>query len=215
MPSREVPQASQEGQPPGSGRPAIKLIVGLGNPGREYETSRHNAGFWFVEELARRHGGTFRLEPRFQAELARVHIAGGERWLVKPQDFMNNSGRVTAAVASFYKVDVSALLIAHDELDLPPGALRLKSGGGAGGHNGLKDLIAHFGDAFWRLRIGVGHPGNRDLVTPYLLGRTSKAEREPIEQAVPAAADSVVEMLEQGAERAMQTLHTRLPAAKA
>jgi peptidyl-tRNA hydrolase, PTH1 family len=190
----------------------IKLIVGLGNPGREYETTRHNAGFWFVEELARRHGGSFRLEPRFQAELARVQMAGAERWLVKPQDFMNNSGRVAAAVASFYKVDAAELLVAHDELDLPPGVLRLKSGGGAGGHNGLKDLIAHFGDGFWRMRIGVGHPGDRDLVTPYLLGRTSNAERGPIEQAVPAAADAVAAFLEYGAERAMQQLHTR-PAA--
>jgi peptidyl-tRNA hydrolase, PTH1 family len=189
--------------------PAIKLIVGLGNPGHEYAATRHNAGFWLVEELARRHGGKFRLEPRFGAELARVQIAGEDRWLVKPQDFMNNSGRVTAAVASFYKVDVAALLVAHDELDLPPGALRLKVGGGAGGHNGLKDLIAHFGDAFWRLRMGVGHPGNRELVTPYLLGRTSSAERELIERAVPEAADSVTTLLTQGAERAMQQLHTR------
>jgi PTH1 family peptidyl-tRNA hydrolase len=193
---------------------AIKLIVGLGNPGREYETTRHNAGFWLVEELARRHGGSFRLEPRFQAELARVQIAGSERWLVKPQDYMNNSGRVTAAVASFYKVDAGALLVGHDELDLPPGALRLKYGGGAGGHNGLKDLIAHFGDAFWRLRMGVGHPGSRELVTPFLLGRTSSAERDPIERALPEAADSVAALLEHGAERAMQQLHTRPAAAK-
>jgi PTH1 family peptidyl-tRNA hydrolase len=191
----------------------IKLIVGLGNPGREYETTRHNAGFWLVDELARRHGGNFRLEPRFQAELARVRIAGEESWLVKPQDYMNNSGRVTAAVASFYKVEAASLLVAHDELDLPPGALRLKSGGGAGGHNGLKDLIAHFGDAFWRLRIGVGHPGNRELVTPFLLGRTGNAERELIEGSLPAAADAVAMLLEHGAERAMQQLHTR-PAAK-
>ncbi len=190
---------------------AIKLIVGLGNPGREYETTRHNAGFWFVEELARRHGGSFRLEPRFHADLARVQIAGQERWLVKPQDFMNNSGRVTAAVATFYKVEAPAILVAHDELDLPPGALRLKSGGGAGGHNGLKDLIAHFGDGFWRLRIGVGHPGSRELVTPYLLGRTSSEERIAPELAVRAAADVVPEILEQGAERVMQQLHTRQP----
>jgi PTH1 family peptidyl-tRNA hydrolase len=194
--------------------PAIKLIVGLGNPGREYETTRHNAGFWLVDELARRHGGSFRLEPRFNAELARVQIAGAERWLVKPQDYMNNSGRVTAAVASFYKVDAAALLVAHDELDLSPGALRLKTGGGAGGHNGLKDLIAHFGDAFWRLRIGVGHPGNRDLVTPFLLGRMGSAERELIEGALPAAADAVAMLLEHGGERAMTQLHTRPAAAK-
>jgi PTH1 family peptidyl-tRNA hydrolase len=214
MPRRQMPQASNDEQAPGPVRPTVKLIVGLGNPGREYQTTRHNAGFWFVEELARRHGGKFRLEPRFNAELARVQMAGQERWLVKPQDFMNNSGRVTAAVASFYKVDAAGLLVAHDELDLPPGALRLKSGGGAGGHNGLKDLIAHFGDAFWRLRIGVGHPGNRDLVTPYLLGRIGSAERDLIERALPDAADAVQAMLEQGAGHAMQKLHTRPTAAK-
>lgn len=188
---------------------AISLIVGLGNPGREYESSRHNAGFWLVEALARRHGGTFRMEPRFRAELARVRMAGAECWLLKPQDYMNNSGRVTAAVAAFYKLEAAALLVAHDELDLPPGELRIKSGGGAGGHNGLKDLIAHFGDGFWRLRIGVGHPGSRDLVTPFLLGRTSAAEREPLDKAVLQGADIVAVLLEQGAEKAMQQLHTR------
>lgn len=188
---------------------AIRLVVGLGNPGREYETSRHNAGFWFVEELARRHGGTFRLEPRFAAELARARIAGQELWLVKPQDFMNNSGRVTAAVAGFYKLTVAELLVAYDELDLPAGDVRLRFGGGAGGHNGMRDLIAHLGGDFWRLRLGIGHPGARELVTPYLLGRTSAAEREPLEQAVSAGADIVPLLIEQGAERAMQKLHTR------
>src|SRR5262245_5547836 len=121
---------------------AIQLVVGLGNPGREYESTRHNAGFWVAEELARRHGGSFRLEPRFTAELARVRLAGRDCWLVKPQDYMNNSGRVTAAVAHFYKASPDAVLVLHDELDLPPAELRLKRGGGAGGHNGLKDLIA-------------------------------------------------------------------------
>jgi peptidyl-tRNA hydrolase, PTH1 family len=188
---------------------AIKLIVGLGNPGREYETTRHNAGFWFVEELARRHGGVFRLEPRFNAALARVQMAGGERWLVKPQDFMNNSGRVTAAVAAFYKLDVASTLVAHDELDLPPGDLRLKCGGGAGGHNGLKDLIAHMGPEFWRFRIGVGHPGSRELVLPYLLGRTSSEERGPLELAARAAAEFMPDIIQLGAERVMQQLHTR------
>ncbi|MEO8316208.1 MAG: aminoacyl-tRNA hydrolase [Pseudomonadota bacterium] len=188
---------------------AIKLIVGLGNPGREYETTRHNAGFWLVEELARRHGGKFRLEPRFRAELARVQIAGLERWLVKPQDFMNNSGQVTAAVASFYKVAATDILVAHDELDLSPGALRLKSGGGAGGHNGLKDLIAVMGDGFWRLRIGIGHPGSRELVTPYVLGRASVDDGIALDLAVRAAADSVPDIFEHGPERVMQQLHTR------
>jgi PTH1 family peptidyl-tRNA hydrolase len=188
---------------------AIKLIVGLGNPGREYETTRHNAGFWLVEELARRHGGKFRLESRFRAELARVQIAGQERWLVKPQDFMNNSGQVTAAVAAFYKIDAADVLVAHDDLDLPPGALRLKYGGGAGGHNGLKDLIAVLGDGFWRLRIGIGHPGSRDLVTPYVLGRAGTDDGIALDLAVRAAADCVPDMFEHGAERVMQQLHTR------
>jgi PTH1 family peptidyl-tRNA hydrolase len=189
--------------------PAIQLIVGLGNPGREYETTRHNAGFWLVEELARRHGGTFRLEPRFKGELARVQLAGGERWLLRPLDFMNNSGRVTAAVAAFYKIQPAAVLVAHDELDLEPGDLRLKLGGGAGGHNGLKDLIAHIGPDFWRLRIGIGHPGVKEQVNPWLLGATGAGDRLELEQAVQLGADIVPELLEQGAERAMQKLHTR------
>jgi PTH1 family peptidyl-tRNA hydrolase len=187
----------------------VKLIVGLGNPGREYEATRHNAGFWLVEELARRHGGKFRLEPRFTAELARVRIAGIELWLVKPQDFMNNSGRVMATVAGFYKVDAGELLVAHDELDLAAGDVRLKFGGGHGGQNGVRDLIAHLGDGFWRLRLGIGHPGVRELVTPHLLGRTSAADRAPIEAAVLQAADIVPVMIEQGGERAMHKLHTR------
>jgi peptidyl-tRNA hydrolase, PTH1 family len=188
---------------------AIQLIVGLGNPGREYESTRHNAGFWLVEELARRHGGHFRLEPRFTAEVARIRLDGRELWLVKPQDFMNNSGRVTAAVAGFYKLDCADLLVAYDELDLAPGDVRLKCGGGAGGHKGLRDLIAHLGADFWRLRLGIGHPGVRELVTPFLLGRTSAAERAPLEDAVRAAADIVPLIIEQGAERAMHKLHTR------
>lgn len=188
--------------------PAIQLIVGLGNPGREYETTRHNAGFWLVDELARRNGGTFRLESRFRAELARIHLAGVERWLLKPQDYMNHSGRVCAAVAAFYKIEACAILVVHDELDLPPGELRLKLGGGAGGHNGLKDLMAHFGPDFWRLRIGIGHPGTKDLVNPWLLGATRANERLEVDQAVQMGADIVPDLLEQGAEHAMQKLHT-------
>ena len=191
-----------------SGLP-IQIIVGLGNPGREYETTRHNAGFWLAEELARRHGGKFRLEPRFAAEIARIRLGGRELWLVKPQDFMNNSGRVTAAVMGFYKLEPADLLVAYDELDLPPGDVRLKSGGGAGGHNGLRDLIAQLGAEFWRLRLGIGHPGVRELVTPYLLGRNSAAERAALEEAVKVAADIVPLIIEQGAEKAMHKLHTR------
>jgi peptidyl-tRNA hydrolase, PTH1 family len=193
---------------------AVKLIVGLGNPGRDYESSRHNAGFWVVEELARRHGGAFRAEPKFNAELARTRIGGQELWLVKPQDYMNNSGRVTAAVATFYKIEPAQLLVVHDELDLPIAEVRLKEGGGSGGHNGLKDLIAHLGDGFWRLRLGVGHPGNREQVTPWLLSRSSAAEREALEPGVRAAADTVPLVIEQGAAAAMQKLHSRVAAPK-
>jgi peptidyl-tRNA hydrolase, PTH1 family len=193
---------------------AVKLIVGLGNPGRDYESSRHNAGFWVVEELARRHGGAFRAEPKFNAELARTRIGGHELWLIKPQDYMNNSGRVTAAVATFYKIEPAQLLVVHDELDLPIAEVRLKEGGGSGGHNGLKDLISHLGDGFWRLRLGVGHPGNREQVTPWLLSRSSAAEREALEPGVRAAADIVPLVIEQGAAAAMQKLHSRAAAPK-
>jgi PTH1 family peptidyl-tRNA hydrolase len=188
--------------------PAIKLIVGLGNPGREYEHTRHNAGFWLVEELARRHGAAFRQERGLGAELARARIGSGEIWLAKPQDFMNNSGRVTAQVAGFYKFAPESILVAHDELDLPPGELRLKQGGGAGGHNGLKDLIAHLGEDFLRLRIGIGHPGVREMVTPYLLTTAPADARAALAQAVQLAADIVPVLLDKGAEHAMQRLHS-------
>lgn len=188
---------------------AIHLVVGLGNAGPEYETTRHNAGFWLMDELALRHGGSFRAEPRFDARLARVRIAGRECWLAKTMDYMNTSGRVVAAVASFYKLAPEMILVAHDELDLQPGVLRLKQGGGAGGHNGLKSLIAHLGPDFWRLRIGIGHPGARERVNPWLLGRTSANERAPVEKAIPAAAEAVAMLFELGAEKAMQKLHTQ------
>jgi len=185
----------------------IRLVAGLGNPGREYAQTRHNAGFWLVDELARRHGGAWRLEPRFNAELARARIAGQEVWLVKPMAYMNRSGSVTAAVAGFYKIAPQAVLIVHDELDLPVGTVRLKEGGGAGGHNGLKDLISTLGPGFWRLRLGIGHPGSRDLVTDYVLNRASSAEQALIEDGVLAGADIVPVVLDQGAQAAMQKLH--------
>lgn len=189
---------------------ALRIVAGLGNPGPEYTRTRHNAGFWFVDELARRHGGSFRVEPRFQAELARVRVGAHELWLVKPLDYMNNSGRVVFAIANFYKIAATDLLVAHDELDLPPGTLRLKQGGGSGGHNGLKDLISRFGDGFWRLRLGIGHPGSRDLVTPFVLNRATADEQSLLDEAVRDAADMLPKLLEQGAEKAMQALHTRV-----
>ena len=186
----------------------IQLVAGLGNPGKEYAQTRHNAGFWLVDELARRHGGSWRREPRFDAELSRVRVAGTELWLVKPQAYMNRSGGVTAAVANFYKIPAASMLVVHDELDLLPGVVRLKQGGGSGGHNGLKDLIAHLGEDFWRLRLGIGHPGSRDLVTDFVLGRASAAEQQLLDDGTYAGADCLPRVLEQGAQQVMKSLHS-------
>jgi len=186
----------------------LKLIVGLGNPGTEYARTRHNAGFQFVDELARRHGATFRSEPRHKAELARARIGDAELWLLKPMSYMNHSGDPTRSVATFYKVPVQSLLVAYDELDFPPGTVRLKQGGGAAGHNGMRSMIAQMGDAFWRLRIGIGHPGDRALVLDYVLGRPNAADTRALEEAIAVAADVVPLLLNDGAQIAMNRLHT-------
>jgi PTH1 family peptidyl-tRNA hydrolase len=187
----------------------LKLIVGLGNPGAEHERQRHNAGFAFVEALAARHGGTFRYEPRHQADLARVRIADSEVWLAKPMTYMNCSGGPLASIAGFYKIEPGEILVAYDELDFPPGDVRLKFGGGHGGHNGMRDILANNTEGFWRLRLGIGHPGDRNKVLHYVLGRPAKADEELIGVAIAAAADAVPMMMSQGAQRATQALHGR------
>jgi PTH1 family peptidyl-tRNA hydrolase len=188
---------------------ALKLVVGLGNPGAEYARTRHNAGFWLVDELARRHGGTFRHESKHQAELARVRLNGGEIWLAKPMSFMNRSGGPVSSILNFYKIAPGEMLVAHDEIDLPGGTVRLKEGGGHGGHNGLRDLIAAQGDGFWRLRIGIGHPGAKSEVVDFVLTHASRAEQEDIDESVRAGADAVEQMLRDGAQIAMNKLHTK------
>lgn len=188
---------------------ALRLIVGLGNPGAEYARTRHNAGFWLVDELARRHGGVFRAESRHQGELARVLIGGEDIWLLKPMTFMNRSGASIASTCGFYKIGIGQVLIAHDEIDLPAGAVRLKQGGGHGGHNGLRDAIAAVGEGFWRLRLGVGHPGSRDQVVDYVLRRAPGDEDAVLQQAVALAADIVPLVLAEGAQKAMNRLHTK------
>jgi PTH1 family peptidyl-tRNA hydrolase len=187
----------------------LKLIVGLGNPGAEHERQRHNAGFTFVDALAARHGGSFRYEPRHQADLARVRIADTDVWLMKPMTYMNCSGGPTGSVAGFYKIVPGELLVAYDELDFPPGDARLKFGGGHGGHNGMRDILANSAEGFWRLRLGIGHPGDRDKVLHYVLGRPSKADAALIDVAIAAAADAVPMLMQQGAQRAIQALHGR------
>ena len=189
----------------------LKLIVGLGNPGTEYARTRHNAGFQFVDELARRHGAEFRSEPRHRAEVARARIAGAEVWLLKPMSYMNHSGDPVRSVASFYKVPLQSILVAYDELDFPAGVVRLKQGGGAAGHNGMRDVIAQLGDDFWRLRIGIGHPGDRAQVLDYVLGRPSVTDAQLIRDALLSAADAVPVLLTEGAQIAMNRLHSRDP----
>ncbi len=191
----------------------LKLIVGLGNPGTEYARTRHNAGFQFVDELAARHGAVFRSEPRHRAEVARARIGGAELWLLKPMSYMNHSGDPVRSVTTFYKVPLESILVAYDELDFPAGIVRLKLGGGAAGHNGMRDVIAQMGDAFWRLRIGIGHPGDRAQVLDYVLGRSPPAEAQLIREALAAAADAVPVLLTEGAQMAMNRLHSRDPVA--
>jgi PTH1 family peptidyl-tRNA hydrolase len=195
----------------------LKLIVGLGNPGTEYARTRHNAGFQFLDELARRHDALFRSEPRHRAELARARIGESELWLLKPMNYMNRSGDPVRSVASFYKVPLASILVAYDELDFTAGVVRLRMGGGAAGHNGMRDVIAQMGDAFWRLRIGIGHPGDRSQVLDYVLGRATAVEAQLIHDAISAAADVVPVLLSQGAQIAMNRLHSRdpIPAAPA
>jgi peptidyl-tRNA hydrolase, PTH1 family len=186
---------------------ALKLIVGLGNPDDEYLDTRHNAGFWFVDEIARKYGGAFRREPKHQGELAKVRIGGTEIWLLKPMTYMNRSGGPTRSVATFYKVPVEEILVAHDELDFAPGVVKLKQGGGAAGNNGIKDLIAQLGPDFWRLRIGVGKPPATGI--EHVLSRPSKADERAIRECIDLGIEAVPIMIEHGGQRAMNRLHTR------
>ena len=188
---------------------AIRLIVGLGNPGREYEATRHNAGFWWVDELARAQNASFKVDSKFHGLIAKTNLHGHEAFLLKPQTFMNVSGRSVGAVAQFYKIEAAQILVVHDELDLPPGSAKLKLGGGHGGHNGLKDIIAHLGSKdFWRLRIGVGHPGDRAEVVNFVLNAPRKEEQQLIDDALQRAQDVAPQIIEGKLEAAMLKLHS-------
>jgi PTH1 family peptidyl-tRNA hydrolase len=166
----------------------LRLIVGLGNPGAEYAETRHNAGFWLCERLARELGASFARESRYHGLVAKARIAGSDIWLLMPQNFMNRSGQAVRALTQFYRIEPAEMLVLHDELDLPPGQMRLKFGGGLGGHNGLKDITAHLGTQdYWRLRIGIGHPGDRNEVVDYVLKAPRKEERNEIDAALDRA----------------------------
>ena len=184
-------------------------IVGLGNPGPKYAETRHNAGFWFLDRLARQSGAVFRLQSKFHAETAKTLLLGQECILVKPSTFVNNSGQAVRAVLDYFDVSAERLLVAYDELDLAPGVARLKLGGGHGGHNGLRDIFRHTKNQdFMRLRIGIGHPGSKEMVTPYVLSRPRRDELDLIGQAI-AFADNVMGDVLSGNLAAAQTrLHT-------
>lgn len=188
---------------------AVRLIVGLGNPGAEYQDTRHNAGFWFVDRVARTGSAKFRHESRFHGEVARVLMEGQDIWLLKPGTYMNESGRAVAAMAHFHRVAPEQILVVHDELDLPPGGVKLKKGGGAAGHNGLKDLLLALDSPdFWRLRVGIGHPGQRHRVVDYVLHRPAKDEQEAIDAALERALDILPLLVRGQAEMALTHLHT-------
>ncbi|WP_018877277.1 aminoacyl-tRNA hydrolase [Thioalkalivibrio sp. ALE28] len=186
----------------------IRLVVGLGNPGPRYAETRHNAGFWFVDTLARRHGVDFRPESRFDGEAARLSLPTGDCWLLKPMSFMNKSGLPVRKCADFYRIPPEAILVVHDELDLDPGVVRLKMGGGHGGHNGLRDLHRHLGGPnYARLRVGIGHPGHRDDVVPFVLDRPGKADTQAIEEAIDKALDQVPALVAGRWDEAVRNLH--------
>jgi PTH1 family peptidyl-tRNA hydrolase len=189
---------------------AIKLIVGLGNPGSEYRGTRHNAGALFVEEVARRCGATLQAETRFHGLAGRVTLAGHDLRLLIPTTFMNRSGVAVAAMAGFFKIAPAGILIAHDELDIPPGCARFKQGGGHGGHNGLRDIIPALGNSqeFHRLRIGIGHPGHASRVTGYVLSAPSPADRERIDACIDEAIAALPLLLAGDNTKAMTRLHS-------
>ena len=187
---------------------SYQLLIGLGNPGARYEATRHNAGAWLIERVARRYASGFKSSPRCFGAVADAKVGGTRVRLFRPDTFMNHSGRAVAAVAGFYKVPAERILIAHDEIDLPAGAVRLKRGGGHGGHNGLRDVVPCLGGAgFSRIRIGVGHPGSRERVIGHVLDRPPPAERAAIDQAIERVMEDVERIVGGDLEGVMNTLH--------
>ena len=188
----------------------IKLIVGLGNPGPKYSETRHNAGFWFVDDLASQYRSRFLPEKKFHGEVARINLEGKDIWLLKPETYMNRSGLSVVSLAAFYKIAAENILVAHDEIDLKAGTARLKSGGGHGGHNGLRDIISHLGSKdFQRLRIGVDHPGSKDQVVDYVLKRPDSKDRQAIEDSINDALRVMPKVAAGEWEKALHQLHTK------
>lgn len=190
----------------------IRLFVGLGNPGPDYEATRHNAGFWWMNAMARQCGVTLSHEKGFQALVARASVAGVNLWLLTPQTFMNLSGRSVAAVANFYKISASEILVVHDELDIEPGEAKLKFGGSHAGHNGLRDIHAQLGtDQYWRLRLGIGHPGDKSEVIHWVLKKPSPDHRIAIDQAIDRSIKALPDLIGGHMQDATKQIHTSKP----
>ncbi|AJJ61954.1 aminoacyl-tRNA hydrolase [Yersinia aldovae] len=189
---------------------SIKLIVGLANPGAEYAQTRHNAGAWYVDLLAERHNQSLKEEPKFFGYTARLNLAGQDVRLLVPSTFMNLSGKAVAAMAGFYRILPEEILVAHDELDIPPGVAKLKLGGGNGGHNGLKDIQSKLGNNpnFYRLRIGIGHPGDKSKVTGFVLGKPPASEQALIDDAIDESIRCTEVLLQEDITKAMNRLHS-------
>ncbi|OGT21796.1 MAG: aminoacyl-tRNA hydrolase [Gammaproteobacteria bacterium RBG_16_57_12] len=190
----------------------ISLIAGLGNPGAQYEATRHNAGYWFLDLLARRAGAALKPEGRFHGEACRITLHNHDCWLLKPTLFMNRSGQAVAALANFYKIPAEGILVIHDDLDIPAGEVRLKRGGGHGGHNGLRDILAQLGSQeFLRLRVGIGHPGQAREVTDYVLGKPSTDDKALIDRALAECLTQLPLIMVGELEKAMHHLHSHKP----
>lgn len=188
----------------------IRLIVGLGNPGPEYEHTRHNAGFWWVDGAARALGGQLAFDRNHHGQVARVNRSQGPVWLLQPMTFMNLSGKAVAPLARFFKITPEQILVVHDELDLPPGQMKLKQGGSAAGHNGLKDIQAQLGSPdFWRLRLGIGHPGQRAEVANYVLRKPPLDERLAIDKCVDDSLATLPLLLDGKLQDAMMKIHAK------
>ncbi|RQO61764.1 aminoacyl-tRNA hydrolase [Paucibacter sp. KBW04] len=196
----------------------IRLFVGLGNPGAEYEDTRHNAGFWWIDSLARKLGASLQVERNYYGLCARVNNAPGASgpiWLLQPMTYMNLSGKSVAPLARFFKIAPEEILAIHDELDLLPGEMKFKQGGGNGGHNGLKDMQAQLGSAnFWRLRLGIGHPGIKSEVAGYVLRKPPLAERQAVEDCIGKSMDALEFMLKGEMDKALTKIHAKPPRPK-
>lgn len=187
----------------------VALIVGLGNPGSNYEPTRHNAGWWLLDKLVQSYAGKFQPEAKFFGEVAKISVAGKACWLLKPTTFMNRSGQAVIALSSFYKIPPQNILVAHDELDLSPGVARLKQGGGHAGHNGLRSIMSSLGNGdFLRLRLGIGHPGSKDQVTDYVLHCPAQEDQALIDISIAEAAAVLPLLMDGDLQRAMHRLHS-------